>query len=210
MTDVTTSEDITFLGTRGQALSGVLSLPAGTPRAFAVFAHCFTCGKDSHAAARISRALAERGIGVLRFDFTGLGESGGDFADTTFSCDVSDLTLAADHLAATYRAPSLLVGHSLGGAAVLAAAEAIPSVRAVVTGGPEGDWSTAFRFGPGEIPQEADTTISIHHDDAEALARRELEPLAAFLAGRIAVAGDMLLVMQLQAIVAGLGGGGDS
>ena len=133
MTDVTTNEDITFLGTRGQALSGVLSLPAGTARAFAVFAHCFTCGKDSHAAARISRALAERGIGVLRFDFTGLGESGGDFADTTFSCDVSDLTLAADHLASTYRAPSLLVGHSLGGAAVLAAAQAIPSVRAVVT-----------------------------------------------------------------------------
>jgi hypothetical protein len=83
-------------------------------------------------------------------------------------------------------------------------------MRTVVTGGPHGDWSTAFRFGPGEISEKADTTISIRHADAEALARRELEPLAAFLAGKIAVAGNMLLVMQLQAIVAGLGAKGDS
>ena len=166
MTDVTTSQDISFRGTRGQLLSGVLSVPAGTPRAFAVFAHCFTCGKDSHAAARISRALAERGIGVLRFDFTGLGESGGDFADTTFSCDVADLTLAADHLAAAHSAPALLVGHSLGGAAVLAAAQAIPSVRAVVTiGAPSQPGHVVDLLGGAaeriEQDGEADVTLGI-------------------------------------------------
>lgn len=105
-----------------------LDLPEGTPWAYAVFAPCFTCGKDWLAAARISRELAERGIAVFSVDFTGLGESGGDFADSTFSSDVDDLVRAADHLREHFAAPSILIGHSLGGAAVLASAHRIPEV----------------------------------------------------------------------------------
>jgi uncharacterized OsmC-like protein/alpha/beta superfamily hydrolase len=130
---------VRFTGVHGQQLAGLLTLPQESPAGFALFAHCFTCDKDSHAAARISRALGERGYGVLRFDVTGVGESEGDFAATTFSCDVSDLVLAADHLRTHHRAPDLLVGHSLGGAAVIAAAEGIPEARAVVTLGAPSD-----------------------------------------------------------------------
>ncbi|MCU0300765.1 MAG: bifunctional alpha/beta hydrolase/OsmC family protein [Candidatus Nanopelagicales bacterium] len=128
-----------FTSVQGHQLAGLLTLPEREPTALAVFAHCFTCGKDSHAAARIARALAERGYGVLRFDVTGLGESQGEFAGTTFSCDVADLVGAADLLRRTHRAPALLVGHSLGGAAVLAAAQRIPEVSAVVTIGAPSD-----------------------------------------------------------------------
>jgi len=134
-----TSQKLTFTGTGGEALDGRLDLPTGSPRAVALFAHCFTCGKDIAAASRISRALTERGIAVLRFDFTGLGGSDGEFANSTFSSNVSDLVRAADHLRATIAAPSLLVGHSLGGAAVLAAAHQIPEVRAVATIGAPSD-----------------------------------------------------------------------
>jgi putative redox protein len=134
-----TSQKLTFTGTGGEALDGRLDLPAGSPRAVALFAHCFTCGKDNAAASRISRALTERGIAVLRFDFTGLGESDGEFANSTFSSNVSDLVRAADHVRATVAAPSLMVGHSLGGAAVLAAAHQIPEVRAVATIGAPSD-----------------------------------------------------------------------
>jgi uncharacterized OsmC-like protein/pimeloyl-ACP methyl ester carboxylesterase len=131
---------ITFTGSGGEQLAGRLELPpAGTPRATALFAHCFTCGKDSVAAARISRALTDEGFAVLRFDFTGLGDSGGDFANATFSSNVDDLVRAADHLRATVGAPRLLIGHSLGGAAVLAAAEQIPEASAVVTIGAPAD-----------------------------------------------------------------------
>ena len=96
--------------------------PPGEPRAYALFAHCFTCGKDVHAAKRIAEGLTALGIAVLRFDFTGLGSSEGEFANTTFSSNVADLVAAADHLRRTSRAPAILIGHSLGGAAVLAAA----------------------------------------------------------------------------------------
>jgi putative redox protein len=113
-------------------LDARLELPAGTPRAFAVFAHCFTCSKDSSAASRISRALAARGIAALRFDFTGLGGSEGDFANTHFRSNLDDLVAAARWLEEFHAAPTMLVGHSLGGAAVIAAAHRIPSVRAVV------------------------------------------------------------------------------
>src|SRR5436190_23358920 len=102
-------------------------------RAYALFAHCFTCGKDVHAAKRVAEALTARGIAVLRFDFTGLGSSEGEFANTTFSSNVGDLVAAANHLRTTHRAPALLIGHSLGGAAVLAAAAEVPEARAVVT-----------------------------------------------------------------------------
>ena len=129
----TQSRPIQFAGAAGETLAGVLELPAGPPRAHALFAHCFTCSKDIAAAVRVARALAEQGYGVLRFDFTGLGESEGDFAQTGFSSNVADLVAAAEHMASEGRAPALLVGHSLGGAAVLAAAPRIASVEAVAT-----------------------------------------------------------------------------
>jgi putative redox protein len=133
------SERLDFPGHDGSRLAARLELPPGPPRAYAVFAHCFTCSKDIFAAARIAQALAARGIAVLRFDFTGLGASEGEFANTNFSSNVVDLVAAADHLRATRMAPALLVGHSLGGAAVLAAAGEIPEVPAVVTIGAPAD-----------------------------------------------------------------------
>jgi uncharacterized OsmC-like protein/pimeloyl-ACP methyl ester carboxylesterase len=119
----------------GDTLAGLLELPEdeGAITAFGLFAHCFTCGKDIAAASRISRALAARGIAMLRFDFTGLGNSDGDFANTNFSSNIDDLVRAALALREQYRAPQLLIGHSLGGAAVLAAATRLDSIRAVVT-----------------------------------------------------------------------------
>jgi putative redox protein len=121
-------------GPGGQRLSAILDLPAdGAPIAYALFAHCFTCSKDVKAAYHISRTLTRERIGVLRFDFTGLGESGGVFADTSLQSNVADLIAAAEFLSARFEAPRLLIGHSFGGAAVLQAAAAIPSCRAVVT-----------------------------------------------------------------------------
>ena len=124
-----------FQNSNGETLAGLLELPerAGEISSFALFAHCFTCGKDVAAASRISRALAARGIAVLRFDFTGLGNSDGDFANTNFSSNIDDLVSAAQALQAQYRAPQIMIGHSLGGVAVLAAAARLDSVRAVVT-----------------------------------------------------------------------------
>ncbi len=133
------TERFDFPNADGQLLSAVLHHPAGEPRDYALFAHCFTCSKESRAARWITEALAERGIAVVRFDFTGLGSSEGDFANTDFSSNVGDLIAAADHLRATHRAPALLVGHSLGGAAVLAAASRIAESRAVATIGAPSD-----------------------------------------------------------------------
>lgn len=127
------SERIEFPGSAGQQLAARLDRPAGAPRAYALFAHCFTCSKDSLAAARIGQALAAQGIAVLRFDFTGLGNSTGDFSNTNFSSNIDDLLAAADFLRRQYAAPSLLVGHSLGGAAILAAAGRVPEAVAVAT-----------------------------------------------------------------------------
>ncbi|NJO23581.1 MAG: alpha/beta hydrolase, partial [Sphingomonadales bacterium] len=111
----------TFTGSAGVDLSARLDLPAGAVHAFALFAHCFTCTKDVLAAKRIAGQLANSGIGVLRFDFTGLGSSGGEFANTDFSANVEDLIRAAAFLRDNFAAPAILIGHSLGGAAVLAA-----------------------------------------------------------------------------------------
>ncbi len=127
------SEKVTFTGAQGDQLAARLDLPEGEPKAYALFAHCFTCTKDIFAASRIAAALADRGIGVLRFDFTGLGHSEGEFANTNFSSNVADLIQAADFLRETRQAPKIVVGHSLGGAAVLAAAPEIPEAVAVVT-----------------------------------------------------------------------------
>ncbi len=126
-------ERFEFAGGDGQTLSGRVHLPAVEPVACAVFAHCFTCSKDSRAATHISSALAEKRIATLRFDFTGLGESEGEFGDTTFAHNVSDIVAAANALREAYRAPALLVGHSLGGSAVLAAASQIPETVGVAT-----------------------------------------------------------------------------
>ena len=124
---------IRFPGALCAELAGRLDTPLLPPRAYALFAHCFTCSKESKAASFLSAALTEHGIAVLRFDFTGLGESDGDFANTGFSSNVSDLVAAAEWLRAHHGAPAILIGHSLGGAAVLAAAGDIPEARAVVT-----------------------------------------------------------------------------
>ncbi len=127
------AERFDFPNASGHRLAGLLDRPPGEARAFALFAHCFTCGKESRAAKRIAEGLTALGIAVLRFDFTGLGSSEGEFANTSFSSNVADLIAAADHLRRTESAPAILIGHSLGGAAVLAAAGEIPEARAVVT-----------------------------------------------------------------------------
>jgi uncharacterized OsmC-like protein/alpha/beta superfamily hydrolase len=126
------SRKVEFPGATGAMLAARLDLPA-EPRAFALFAHCFTCGKDIFAASRIAEGLAARDIAVLRFDFTGIGSSEGEFANTNFSSNVGDLVAAADYLRQKHGPPSMLIGHSLGGAAVLAAAPQVPDATTVVT-----------------------------------------------------------------------------
>jgi putative redox protein len=137
------SERFTFPNAKGEQLAATLDLPLGKPTAYALFAHCFTCGKDNLAAKRIAERLTINGIAALRFDFTGLGGSEGDFANTHFSSNVDDLVAAADHLRKEHGAPAILIGHSLGGCAVLAAAHRIADARAVVT--------IAAPFGPSHV-----------------------------------------------------------
>jgi putative redox protein len=122
-----------FPNSKGEQLAATLDMPLGPPMAYALFAHCFTCGKDNLAAKRIAEQLAIHGIATLRFDFTGLGSSEGEFANTHFSSNVDDLVAAADHLRKQHSAPAILIGHSLGGCAVLAASHKIAEARAVVT-----------------------------------------------------------------------------
>ena len=127
------SQKLTFPGSQGVELAARLDLPAGEPRACALFAHCFTCSKDIFAAARIASELTDRGFAVFRFDFTGLGASEGEFANTNFSSNMADLLHAADFMRKMHEAPTVLIGHSLGGAAVLGIAGEIPEVKAVAT-----------------------------------------------------------------------------
>ena len=133
------SKNVTFPNAAGQSLAGIIDLPAGEPVAWALFAHCFTCSKNLKAANHVSRSLAEAGIAVLRFDFTGLGQSEGAFGDTTFSTHVNALLAAAAGLVAAHRAPDILVGHSLGGTAVLQASRELPNFVAVATIGSPAD-----------------------------------------------------------------------
>lgn len=140
------SERKDFPGADGQLLSARLDAPDGPVTAYALFAHCFTCTKDVFAASRIARGLARQGVAVLRFDFTGLGASEGEFANTNFSSNVQDLVAAADFMRQTMHAPSLIIGHSLGGAAVLAAAGQIAELKAVVTIGAPSDPSHVTRL----------------------------------------------------------------
>jgi putative redox protein len=155
----------TFVGRSGAALSGHLEGPEGTPRGWAIFAHCFTCGKDSHAAVRISRALSRAGIGVLRFDFAGTGINGGMEGALSFASDVEDLRAAAQAMAAAGMSPSLLVGHSLGGAAALIAATELPDVAAVATIGAPADLQHILRDFPASdldaIRSEGEASVEI-------------------------------------------------
>jgi len=128
------SKNIYFSNHRGERLAATLDLPEDeSPISYALFAHCFTCTKSIKAAVNIAAALNREKIAVLRFDFTGLGQSEGTFADTNFSTNVADLILASEYLAREFQPPQIIIGHSLGGAAVIQAAEKIPSLRAVVT-----------------------------------------------------------------------------
>jgi putative redox protein len=143
---------IEFEGSGGDRLAARLDLPAGPLRACAIFAHCFTCSKDLFATQRIASELAGRGIAVLRFDFTGLGASGGEFANSNFSSNVEDLLRAAAHLAAHVGPAEILIGHSLGGAAVLAAAARLPEVRALVTIGAPADAEHVISHFRAQVP----------------------------------------------------------
>lgn len=159
------TKKITFINREGQVLSGRLELPLKTtPSQFAIFAHCFTCNKNLNAVKNISRSLAQKGFGVLRFDFTGLGESEGEFEDTNFSGNVNDLVDAAAYLENEFKAPQLLIGHSLGGAAVLSASKMISSVQAIVTIGapsrPE-HVQHLFKDSQAEINNEGKASVNI-------------------------------------------------
>lgn len=158
------NQKVTFENTAGQTLSGVLDVPADTPVAYALFAHCFTCSKNLKAASNIARALNDAGIAVLRFDFTGLGQSEGEFADTNFSSNVEDLLAAARFLDQAHEAPAILVGHSLGGTAVLQAATEVPSAVAVATiGSPSEPAHVARMFAGSEdaLRERGEATVDL-------------------------------------------------
>jgi uncharacterized OsmC-like protein/pimeloyl-ACP methyl ester carboxylesterase len=189
-----------FTSPAGYGLSGQLEAPESAPRGWAVFAHCFTCGKNSLAATRVSRALAKIGIGVLRFDFAGLGASGGRFADRGFAGDTLDLIAAGEAMHAAGFAPALLIGHSLGGAAALAAAADLPSVRAVATIGAPADIQHV-------LSKVAPATLEEIHRQGEAevllggryfvVSKRFLDGLAQFdLEARIASLHRSLLILH--------------
>ncbi|OED50943.1 osmotically inducible protein C [Rhodobacteraceae bacterium (ex Bugula neritina AB1)] len=185
------TERISFPGHAGNTLAARLDLPEGPVLATALFAHCFTCSKDIPAARRIAGRLAAMGIAVLRFDFTGLGHSEGEFENTTFSSNVADLIKAAQYLAGRSMAPSLLIGHSLGGAAVLRARAGIPTVKGVVTLGAP--------FDPGHVSHHFDAALP----EIEASGKAEV-----CLGGRAFVIGkefvDDISAEALEPAIAGL------
>lgn len=157
------SEKITFQGSDGM-LAARLDMPIGTPKTFALFAHCFTCSKDIFAASRVAAALTDRGVATLRFDFTGLGQSDGEFENTNFSSNVTDLLKAVEFLKENDKAPSILIGHSLGGAAILAAASQVESAEAVVTIGAPCDPAHVghhFMDSQQEIDQKGEAAVTI-------------------------------------------------
>lgn len=184
-----------FTGARGETLAAILDEPDGEARGHALFAHCFTCGKDLKAAHWLGQALAARGIAMLRFDFAGLGQSEGDFSESSLSANVEDLVAAGEHLAREHGPARLLVGHSLGGLAALAAASEMPDVRAVCT------ISSSFRashlrryIDPGEAADRFTVTIAGRKLQ---LRRGFLEDLERHdMAAHIAGLGRPLLVMH--------------
>jgi uncharacterized OsmC-like protein/fermentation-respiration switch protein FrsA (DUF1100 family) len=156
------SESVNFTGALGDSLAARIDRPIGPTRGFALFAHCFTCSKDLAAARRIADGLAERGIAVMRFDFTGLGHSDGEFANTTFASNIEDLVAAADWMRDELEAPTILIGHSLGGAAVLAAAEQIPEAKGGATiGAPADPGHVVHNFGDriAEIERDGEAEV---------------------------------------------------
>jgi len=155
------SQKVAFPNQKGQILAGRLDFPADRfPHNYAIFAHCFTCGKDFSAARNISRSLASEGFGVLRFDFTGLSKSEGDFSNTNFTTNVEDIIAAAHFLKENYKSPSLLAGHSLGGAAVLFAGSQIDSVKAVTTIGAPSN--------PSHVLKQLGSSLDVINRDGEA------------------------------------------
>lgn len=187
-----------FEGEGGHRLAGTLDLPNGPVRGCALFAHCFTCTKSSLAASRVSRALATLGFATLRFDFTGLGQSGGDFADSSFSGSVSDIRAAADAMRAAGTPVSLLVGHSLGGAAVLSAAGTIPEVAAVATIGAPADVAHVRRLflNVDELMQRGEAEVTIGGRPFR-LRRTFIDDLASHdQRSRIAALGKPLLILH--------------
>jgi putative redox protein len=158
------SQKVVFENQTGHVLSGILDVPAEPPLAYALFAHCFTCSKNLKAAANIARALNDSGIAVLRFDFTGLGQSEGEFADTNFSSNVADLIAAVEYMGRDLQAPSILVGHSLGGTAVLQAAASVDSAVAVATiGSPSEPVHVAAMFSGSEaaLRERGEATVNL-------------------------------------------------
>ncbi|SFM68955.1 bifunctional alpha/beta hydrolase/OsmC family protein [Variovorax sp. OV329] len=189
-----------FQARSGQRLSGSLEMPEGMERGWALFAHCFTCGRKNLAAVRIARALAGQGIGVLRFDFTGLGDSEGSFADSSFSLNVQDLVDAAAAMQSAGMPPQLLIGHSLGGAAMLAAAGAIDSARAVATIAAPFDVEHVLHLldpaGLARLEEEPSTLVQIAQRPMS-VGRAFVEDLRGHDQGaRIAVLGRPLLVLH--------------
>ncbi|MGB0629506.1 MAG: alpha/beta hydrolase family protein [Alphaproteobacteria bacterium] len=159
-----TTRKIEFTGALGYTLAARLDTGPGRPRAYALFAHCFTSSKDVFAASRIAEALAGQGIATLRFDFTGLGASDGEFANTNFSSNVQDLVAAAEYMRENLDAPALLIGHSLGGAAVLSAAGKIAEAKAVITiGAPADPAHVSHLFGDdiAKIDAEGEAEVSL-------------------------------------------------
>jgi len=185
-------ERVTFRGAMGDRLAARLELPEGTPQGFALFAHCFTCSKDVFAAHRIATGLADRGIATLRFDFTGLGASEGEFANTTFASNVADLVAAADFLRKSYLAPRLLIGHSLGGAAALAAAAQVPEAQAVATINAPADPSHVLRHLVGDLGR-----IAAEGEGEVAIGGRSFRIKKSFL--------DDIAAQPLAAAIGGLG-----
>ncbi len=151
---------LTFTGELGVDLDGLLEEPEQAPHGYVLMAHCFTCGKNIASASRIARSLVDKGYAVLRFDFTGLGGSDGDFSNTNFSSNVGDLVAAANYLRSEKKAPQLLIGHSLGGTAVLAAAHHIPEAQGIVTIGAPAD--------PEHVAKQFLCDISVIEDEGEA------------------------------------------
>ncbi|MFT4653994.1 MAG: uncharacterized OsmC-like protein/fermentation-respiration switch protein FrsA (DUF1100 family) [Kangiellaceae bacterium] len=182
-------------------LSGLLEIPQSNIKFYALFAHCFTCGKDVAAASRISRALTAKGIAVLRFDFTGLGNSDGDFANTNFSSNIQDLVAAADFLRKEYDAPKLLIGHSLGGAAVLGVAQQVPESMAVVTIG--SPWEAAhvahnFAAHIDDIEEQGEAEVSLGGRKFT-IQKQFLDDINSYQTGHIAKLRKALLVMHSPA-----------
>ena len=196
------SKKITFPGAQGAPLAARLDYPEGKPRAFALFAHCFTCSKDLLAAARIAGELTERGFAVLRFDFTGLGMSQGEFANTNFSSNVQDLLAAAAYLRETLMPVDILIGHSLGGTAVLAAANDIPEAKAVATIGAPSDAAhvtRSFEAHLDEIREKGEAAVTLA-GRAFTIKRQFLEDVEAVrLHDRIATMKKALLIFQSPA-----------